>query len=107
MNTKEKKEETKTDLLKQLPADFFKQFKNMREIEDFFSELFKAGVQNLLQAEMDEHLGYEKHAAEGIHSGNSRNGNTSKLVKTKNGMLELEVPRDRKSTFAPRVVRKR
>ena len=46
MNTKEKKEETKTDLLKQLPADFFKQFKNMREIEDFFSELFKAGVQN-------------------------------------------------------------
>ena len=107
MNTKENKEKTKTDLLKQLPADFFKQFKSMREIEDFFSELFKAGVQNLLQAEMDEHLGYEKHAAEGIHSGNSRNGNTSKLVKTKNGMLELEVPRDRKSTFAPRVVRKR
>ncbi len=95
------------DLLSQLPKDFFKQFKSVKEIEDFFSQLFKQGVQSLLEAEMDEHLGYEKHSPEGINSGNSRNGKANKVVRTRKGMLTLEVPRDRNSTFEPKVVRKR
>ncbi len=90
-----------------LPKDFFKQFKTMSEIEDFFQQLFKRGVQELLQGEMDEHLGYEKHSPIGINSGNSRNGKTTKVVRSKNGKLSIEVPRDRSSTFDPKVIPKR
>lgn len=92
---------------KHLPADFFKRFKSVAELEDFFTQLFKQGVQSLLEAEMTEHLGYQKHAADGTGSGNSRNGYGSKVIKTSKGALTLEVPRDRNGSFAPQAVRKR
>jgi len=56
---------------------------------------------------LDDHLGYQKHSPEGINSGNSRNGKTSKVVRSKRGKLTIEVPRDRNSTFEPKVVQKR
>jgi transposase-like protein len=54
-------------------------------------------LEQMLQKEMDEHLGYEKHSPEGHHSGNSRNGRTKKALKSNYGEIELEVPRDRNS----------
>ena len=60
----------------------------------------------MLQKEMDEHLGYEKHSPEGHHSGNSRNGRTKKNLKSNYGEIELEVPRDRNSEFEPIVIKK-
>ena len=57
-----------------LPKDFFKQFKNKEEFHSFFNNLFKQGIEEMLQAELDEHLGYQKYAKEGNNSGNSRNG---------------------------------
>jgi transposase-like protein len=78
----------------------------MSEIENFFEQLFKRGVQELLQGELDDHLGYQKHSPEGINSGNSRNGKISKVVRSKSGKLTIEVPRDRNSTFEPKVVLK-
>ena len=59
-----------------------------------------------LEVEMDEHLGYEKHAAAGRNHGNSRNGTRSKTVLTEIGPVEIEVPRDRESRFDPKTVRK-
>ena len=59
-----------------------------------------------LEVEMDEHLGYEKHAAEGRNLGNSRNGTRSKTVLTEIGPVEIDVPRDRDSSFDPQTVRK-
>jgi putative transposase len=56
---------------------------------------------------MDSHLGYEKHSAEGINSGNSRNGKTSKTVKTTLGEIDLEIPRDRNSSFELVLIPKR
>ena len=56
---------------------------------------------------MTHHLGYDKYAKEGYISGNSRNGKTSKKVKTGNGALEIEVPRDRQSEFEPQLIEKR
>jgi transposase-like protein len=56
---------------------------------------------------IDGHLGYEKHSPEGVNSGNSRNGKTSKTVKTTLGEVELEVPRDRNSSFEPVLIPKR
>src|SRR5712691_12849231 len=69
--------------------------------------LTKTVLETALGAEIDEHLGYPKHAVEGRNSGNSRNGTRSKRVLTEVGEVELEVPRDRDGSFDPRIVRKR
>jgi transposase-like protein len=63
-------------------------------------------LEQMLQKEMDEHLGYEKHSPEGHHSGNSRNGRTKKNLKSNYGEIELTVPRDRNSEFEPIIVKK-
>lgn len=55
---------------------------------------------------MEAHLGYAKHEPFGKNSGNSRNGKTRKSVRTIQGEMELEVPRDRNGTFEPKQVRK-
>jgi putative transposase len=90
-----------------LPEGFFKQFKTGAELQGFLDSIFKRGVQEILQGEMDEHLGYIKHSSEGIGTGNSRNGKTSKTIKTKSGKLNIEVPRDRNGSFQPVLVPKR
>lgn len=63
-------------------------------------------LEQLLQNEMDEHLGYEKHSSLGDRSGNSRNGLTKKTLKSNYGPVEIEIPRDRNSEFEPIIVKK-
>lgn len=90
-----------------LPKNFFKQFKSKEEFQEFFQDLFKQGVQEMLQGELDEHLGYEKHSPDGYNTGNSRNGSSKKKVKTETlGDMVLNIPRDRKSTFEPQLIPK-
>jgi len=81
--------------------------KSTKGLSDMLGDLFKEAVQELLQAEMDEHLGYEKHASNSSEFTNSRNGKTRKTIKSKYGETEIEVPRDRESTFEPQLVPKR
>jgi len=69
-------------------------------------ELTKAIVQRMLEAEMDFHLGYDKHSVKGNNTGNSRNGYSSKSVITDTGVIDLAVPRDRNGDFSPQVVAK-
>ena len=69
--------------------------------------LTKTVLETALQAEMSEHLGYDKHDAQGRNGGNSRNGTRAKTVLTEIGPVELEVPRDRDGSFEPVIVRKR
>jgi len=71
------------------------------------SELTKQVLETGLEVEMEEHLGYEKHAVEGRDHGNSRNGTRSKTVITEIGPVDLEVPRDRDGSFSPKTVKKR
>lgn len=59
-----------------------------------------------MQAELTDHLGYEKHGAAGDNSGDSRNGKSRKALKGDFGELPIEVPRDRNSTFDPKIVPK-
>jgi putative transposase len=90
-----------------VPKDFFKQFKSKEDFQSFFSELYKQGVEEMLKAELDEHLGYEKHSKEGYNTGNSRNGSYTKKVKTESlGDLILNIPRDRNSEFSPQLIPK-
>ena len=70
-------------------------------------ELQKRFIERALEAEMVAHIGYEKHDQAGDNTGNSYNGPSRKSVITDNGKFEIEVPRDRKSTFEPQLVRKR
>lgn len=69
--------------------------------------LTKTVLETALEAELDEHLGYPKHAVSGRNTGNSRNGTRSKTVLTEVGEVALDVPRDREGSFEPKIVRKR
>jgi len=66
----------------------------------------KSLVEAALKAELDTHLGYDKHAATGNNSGNSRNGHGEKTLKGEFGQAQIQVPRDRNSTFEPQIILK-
>jgi putative transposase len=74
--------------------------------DGFLKQLTKALVERCLEAEMDDHLGYEKHQRSERANGNYRNGTTSKSVTGEFGKMSLEVPRDRQSEFEPQLVKK-
>jgi transposase-like protein len=63
-------------------------------------------LSKILEAEMDEHLGYDKHSSAGDNSGDSRNGHSKKTVLTENQSTILEIPRDRNGTFEPLIIPK-
>jgi putative transposase len=69
-------------------------------------QLTKAILERALSAELTSHLGYEKHSVAGHGSGNSRNGASKKRLKGDFGTVEIEVPRDRASSFEPQLVAK-
>jgi putative transposase len=71
------------------------------------NQLTKNVLETALDAEMAEHLGYDKHDPAGRGSGNSRNGTRAKTVFTEIGPVEIEVPRDTNSSFEPQIVKKR
>ena len=68
--------------------------------------LVKQTFEAFLELEIEEHLGYARHAPEGRGSGNSRNGTTAKTVRGDFGEVEIETPRDRKGEFEPKIVAK-
>jgi putative transposase len=70
-------------------------------------KLTKMVIEGALEGEMDDHLGYSRHDPEGRNSGNSRNGHRAKTVITEAGPVEISVPRDRDSSFEPKIVAKR
>ena len=70
-------------------------------------KLMKIVVESALEGEMDDHLGYSKHDPMGRNGGNSRNGARVKSVLTEAGPVEVTVPRDRDSSFTPKIVEKR
>lgn len=74
--------------------------------QGILQQLTKALVERALEGEMTHHLGYQKHSSAGDHSGNSRNGKLPKTIKGKRGQTQIQVPRDRNSTFEPQLVKK-
>jgi transposase-like protein len=77
------------------------------DTKQLFQSLVKDTLESFLELEMEEHLGYAKHDPEGRGSGNSRNGAMAKTVRGDFGEIEIETPRDRNSSFEPKVVAKR
>ena len=75
------------------------------DIQDALKDLFSGTIQEMLEAEMDDHLGYAKY--ERSSENNFRNGIKSKRVRSKYGEFEVDVPQDRERAFEPRILPKR
>ena len=92
-------------LIDKLLADYKKPEDIIGE-NGLLKQLTKALLERAMQAEMTEHLGYEKHDPVGNNSGNSRNGATAKTLKGEFGEMPLETPRDRNGSYEPKIVAK-
>ncbi len=96
------------EMIEQLKANL----KTAKTSQDLMGEngaikkIIKASIEGMLDAELTEHLGYEKYSPSGKNTGNSRNGRTHKTLKNDNGEIELTVPRDRNGSFDPIIVKK-
>ena len=88
-----------------LNEDFLKQFKSGSELTSFIEKLHKRGVEKILEGELDAHLDYDKHQKS--NNLNSRNGYGTKTIKTTLGETQIQVPRDRDSSFNPMLIKKR
>ena len=78
-----------------------------QDVATLLKTLFAGTLEQMLEAEMSEHLGYCKNSVDGNNSGNSRNGYGKKTIKSEWGESEISVPRDRNGEFEPRVIEKR
>lgn len=91
---------------KRLAKELAKSCRSVQDVQDALKELFKTTLEEVLEAEITDHLGYQKHSSSGDNSGNSRNGYSAKTLKTRQGPVEVAVPRDRNGEFEPVIVRK-
>jgi putative transposase len=82
------------------------QCETVDDIHSMMKDLFKETLQQVFEAEIEEHLGYSKHDSTGNNSGNSRNGYSKKTIKTKLGETDLKIPRDRKGEYEPQIIKK-
>ena len=96
-------DEREMELVKLLMADC----QTTGDIQAKLKKLFAGTIEQMLEAEMDEHLGYEKNSVAGNNSGNSRNGYGKKTIISDYGECEIAVPRDRNGDFEPKVIEKR
>ncbi len=92
--------------LEALAKELAKGIKTEKDLGALSRQLLKLTVETALGAEMEEHLGYAKHEAEGRNGGNSRNGYSRKTLKGDHGAVEIATPRDREGRFEPQLVRK-
>lgn len=89
-----------------LSKEFLSQFKTEADVSKFLKKLHSQVLEQMLQGEMDSHLGYEKHSVDGNNTGNSRNGSFPKKIQIEYGESVIQIPRDRRSEFEPVVVPK-
>ncbi|MGI6449981.1 MAG: IS256 family transposase [Desulfitobacteriia bacterium] len=94
------------NLKNQLAKEVAKECKSVEDVHNMLKDLFKDTLQEILEAEMSDHLGYEKHSVAGNNSGNSRNGYSTKILKTSMGETEIKIPRDRNADFEPQIIKK-
>jgi putative transposase len=92
--------------LQAMAEELAKDIKTPGDLGQLSSFLTKLTVEAALKGEMNHHLGYNKNEPTGHHTGNSRNGYSSKKLKGDHGELDIQSPRDRNSTFEPQLIKK-
>ena len=80
---------------------------NMKEFSEMFKDMFAEGMQQALEGELEEELGYSKYDYKNKETNNSRNGYGKKKLATSMGSVEINVPRDRNGEFEPQIIKKR
>jgi transposase-like protein len=95
--------EGKRQIIQQLLQEY--DIETAEDIQDALKDLLGGTIKEMMEAEMDDHLGYEK--SERSDSDDYRNGYKSKQVNSSFGSMTIDVPQDRKSTFEPQIVKKR
>ncbi len=97
-----------SNMSKELLREYIKEqnFSNPDDILNALKEMFRDVLQESLEAEMDEALGYGKYDVTGKTNDNSRNGYSKKTIKTELGPVEINIPRDRNGEFEPKIVPK-
>ena len=95
--------EGKRSIIQQLLQEY--DIQSAEDIQEALKDLLGGTIKEMMEAEMDEHLGYQK--TQRSDSDDYRNGYKSKRVNSSYGTMDIQVPQDRKSTFEPQVVRKR
>jgi transposase-like protein len=98
--------EPRFDIDPKLIEELSKHIKTEADLSALSKQLVKMTVEKAMDIELDDHLGYKKHAVEGKNGGNSRNGHSSKTIKGSFGEVKITTPRDRHSTFEPYLIRK-
>lgn len=81
-------------------------FQSVSDVTTYLKDIFKDMIQELLEAEMETNLGYAKEERNAKNTDNSRNGYTPKTLKSEFGEVEVQVPRDRKGEFEPKIIPK-
>ena len=99
-------DEAQKEKFREMAREMGKGIKSAEDLSGLMSEFLKMTVESALNAELSHHLGYDKHAAEGRKTGNSRNGFTSKSLRGTHGEEVIRAPRDRLGTFEPVIVKK-
>lgn len=95
--------EGKRNIIYQLLEEY--DIQSAEDIQEALKDLLGGTIKEMMEAEMDDHFGYEK--SERSDNDDYRNGYQTKQVNSRYGSMEIEVPQDRKSTFEPQVVKKR
>ena len=80
--------------------------KDAQDVQEMLMDLLGETLQGMLEAEMDDHLGYSKYDYKNKETDDSRNGYSSKTVTSSMGSIDLDIPRDRKGEFEPQIVKK-
>jgi len=110
----QKNRSNKDDFKKHLPdpEELARELASAKSIDDFygkdgiFARLFSETIEQMLEAELTEELGYDRYEAEGRNSGNSRNGHYTRKMRTSGGDAKIKVPRDRNGEFQSELLKK-
>ncbi|ABN53870.1 IS256-like element ISCth4 family transposase [Acetivibrio thermocellus] len=94
----------KKELIRNLISEY--NITSAKDLQEALKDLLGDTIQNMLEAELDEHLGYEKYESTEEAKSNYRNGYTSKTLKSSVGQVEIDIPRDRNAEFEPKIVPK-
>ncbi|MFA5458512.1 MAG: transposase [Synergistaceae bacterium] len=89
-----------------METQFMVKKKTEEDVSKFLKDLHSQVLEQMLQGEMDAHLGYEKHDVSGNNTGNSRNGSFPKTIQTEHGKSTIQIPKDRNGEYDPIIVPK-
>ena len=98
------KRKISNEVFKRLIEDY--NIKSTDDIKDMLKDLLGGTIQTMLEAEIEDNLGYSKHNYKEKITNNSRNGHSNKTVRSEYGTIDLDIPRDRNGEFEPQIIPK-